>query len=64
MNYYDILGLEKKCSKEDIKCSYRKLAIKYHPDKVSSMGEEIIKTAEEKTKELNDAYDFFKKKFN
>tara|TARA_B100000212_G_scaffold134972_1_gene101449 strand:- start:3447 stop:3923 length:477 start_codon:yes stop_codon:yes gene_type:complete len=33
MNYYEILGLEKNCSKEDIKSSYIKLAKKYHPDK-------------------------------
>lgn len=73
-NQFYQLDLEKKYSKilklnggesiKEVEISYRSLVKKYHPDKVSSMGEEIIKTAEEKTKELNDAYDFFKKKFN
>ena len=47
MNYYEILGLEKKCSKEDIKCSYRTLAIKYHPDKGGS--EETFKKDQKHT---------------
>ena len=50
-NYYDILGVGKDASPEDIKSAYRKLAKKYHPD--------INKTAEatEKFKEINEAYE-------
>ena len=49
-NYYDILGVSKDASDDDIKKSFRKLALQYHPDKNSDEG------AEEKFKEINEAY--------
>ena len=51
-DYYSILGVEKSASSEDIKKAYRKLALKYHPDK--NPGD---KEAEEKFKELGMAYE-------
>lgn len=51
MNYYEILEVEQTASAEDIKKSYRKLAMKYHPDR--NQGD---KTAEEKIKIINEAY--------
>ena len=50
-DYYEILGVNKSASPETIKQSYRKLAVKYHPDK--NKGE---KAAEEKFKEASEAY--------
>ncbi len=49
-DYYEILGVDKKASAEDIKNAYRKLAMQYHPDKNKSSD------AEEKFKEMSEAY--------
>ncbi len=59
--YYAVLGLEPGAGQEEIKKAYRKLSMQYHPDKVSHLGEEFSKVAEEKMKEINIAYDFLKK---
>ncbi len=61
-HYYAILGLKSGADKDTIKKAYRKLSMKYHPDKVRHLGEEFRAVAEEKMKEINGAYDFFKKK--
>ena len=50
-DYYAVLGLEKGASDDEIKKAFRKLAIKYHPDK--NQGN---KEAEEKFKDINEAY--------
>ncbi len=49
-DYYEILGVEKTASKEDIKKAYKKLALQYHPDRNKE------KDAEEKFKEISEAY--------
>lgn len=51
-DYYEVLGLTKDATEADIKKAYRKLAIKYHPDR--NPGDT---TAEEKFKEAAEAYD-------
>lgn len=51
-DYYSVLGVGKKATAEEIKKAYRKLAVKYHPDK--NQGN---KTAEEKFKEISEAYE-------
>ena len=61
-HYYAILGLKSGADQDAIKKAYRKLSMKYHPDKVRHLGEEFRAVAEEKMKEINGAYDFFKKK--
>jgi DnaJ like chaperone protein len=62
--YYAVLGLQSGADFVTIKKTYRKLSMQYHPDKVAHLGEEFKAVAEEKMKEINAAYDFFKKKFN
>jgi DnaJ like chaperone protein len=60
--YYAVLGLEPGASMEAIKKAYRALSMKYHPDKVVHLGEEFRRVAEEKMKEINVAYEYFKKR--
>jgi len=52
-DYYEILGVGKTTSKDEIKKAYRKLAMKYHPDKASGEDKE---SSEEKFKEISEAY--------
>lgn len=62
--YYAVLGLEEGADFTEIKKAYRKLSMQYHPDKVAHLGDEFKGVAEEKMKEINESYGFFKKKFN
>lgn len=62
--YYAVLGLEPGATFTEVKKSYRKLSMQYHPDKVGHLGEEFQKVAEEKMKEINAAYDYLEKKLN
>jgi len=52
-DYYEVLGIGRKASKDEIKQAYRKLAMKFHPD----MNKENPKEAEEKFKEISEAYE-------
>src|SRR5574337_1182969 len=53
-DYYDVLGVPKNASDDDIKKAYRKLAMKFHPDR--NQGDQA-KKAEEKFKEAKEAYE-------
>ena len=55
-DYYEVLGVAKDASEADIKKAYRKAAMKYHPDKFSNASEKEKKDAEDKFKEVNEAY--------
>ncbi|MCM8784163.1 MAG: molecular chaperone DnaJ [Candidatus Omnitrophica bacterium] len=52
-DYYEILGVDKRASKEEIRAAFRKLAMQYHPDRAP---QDKKKEAEEKFKEISEAY--------
>ncbi|MBN1989223.1 MAG: TerB family tellurite resistance protein [Bacteroidales bacterium] len=58
---YKILEVEPTATDEEIKKAYRRMAIKYHPDKVTHLGDDIRKSAEEKFQRVNQAYEKIKK---
>lgn len=55
-DYYEVLGLQKGASADEIKAAYRKAALKWHPDRWVSGSDEEKKTAESKFKEASEAY--------
>jgi len=61
---YKILEIDPSSPNEEVKKAYRSMAMKYHPDKVSHLGEEFRKTADEKFKKVNEAYEKIKKERN
>lgn len=58
---YKILEVDPNASMDDIKKAYRKMAVKYHPDKVSHLGEDVQKAAKEKFQKISAAYEQIKK---
>ena len=58
---YKILEIDKTATNDDIKKAYRTMAKKYHPDKVIHLGQEHQKGAEEKFKQVQDAYEQLQK---
>ena len=58
---YKVLGIEASASDEEVKKAYRQMAIKFHPDKVASMGEEYQLGAKEKFQKIQDSYENIKK---
>ena len=63
LRFGKILEIEDLQDFEKIKASYRKKIAQYHPDRVGAMGPEIREVAEKKAKEINEAYEHFRKKF-
>jgi DnaJ like chaperone protein len=61
---YKILEIERSATDEEVKKAFRRMAMKYHPDRVSHLGDEFKKTADEKFKSVNEAYDKIKKERN
>lgn len=57
---YKVLGLDSNATDEEIKKAYRRLAMKYHPDKVEGLGEEVKRNAEAQFREINEAYETLK----
>ncbi|MFW6289523.1 MAG: TerB family tellurite resistance protein [Mariniphaga sp.] len=58
---YKILEIEPSASNEELKKAYRRMAMKYHPDKVSHLGEDFQKAAREKFQMVSKAYENIKK---
>lgn len=58
---YQVLEIDKTATDEEVKKAYKKLAIKHHPDKVSSLGSDVQKAAEERFKSIAEAYEKIKK---
>lgn len=54
---YKILGIDSTATDQEVKKAYRRLAMKYHPDRVETMGEEIKRNAEQQFKIINEAYE-------
>ncbi|MFA5046712.1 MAG: TerB family tellurite resistance protein [Paludibacter sp.] len=58
---YKSLEIEPSATNEEIKKAYRRMAMKYHPDKVNDLGDEVKKSATEKFRSINEAYESLKK---
>jgi uncharacterized membrane protein YkvA (DUF1232 family) len=53
---YEVLGLARGASRDEVRNAYRQLANKYHPDKVNHLGDEFKQLAEKRFKEIQEAY--------
>ena len=61
---YKILEIDQSSSNDEVKKAYRRMAMKYHPDKVSHLGDDFRKTADDKFKKVNEAYEKIKRERN
>ncbi|RMF96827.1 MAG: DUF1232 domain-containing protein [Candidatus Schekmanbacteria bacterium] len=59
---YEVLNVKRGANEEEIKKAYREMLAKYHPDKVSHLGEELQKLAHEKVIEIKKAYEELEKR--
>ena len=58
---YKSLEIETTATNDEIKKAYRRMAMKYHPDKVNDLGDDVKKSATEKFRSINEAYETLKK---
>lgn len=58
---YSILGISSDATDDEIKKAYKKMAVEYHPDKVSYLGEDVQNSAKEKFQKISTAYESIKK---
>ena len=59
---YEVLEIPATATDDEVKKAYRRMAMKYHPDKVAQLGEEVQKAAGEKFKKVQEAYETIQKK--
>ena len=58
---YLILEIQPSVSDEEVKKAYRRMAVKFHPDKVAALGDDVQKAANEKFQKVQSAYENVKK---
>ena len=58
---YKVLGIDAGATDDEVRKAYKRMALKYHPDKVATLGEDVQKAAEEKFKNVQQAYEQIKK---
>ncbi|MFC0876548.1 TerB family tellurite resistance protein [Saccharicrinis sp. FJH2] len=58
---YKVLEIERDATNDEVKKAYRKMAVKFHPDKVNHLSEEVVLQAKEKFQKVNEAYEKIKK---
>lgn len=61
---YNVLEIPATATDDEVKKAYRRMAMKYHPDKVATLGEEAKQTATEKFRQVKEAYDSIKRQRN
>lgn len=59
---YRVLGIDSSATDDEVKKAYRRMAMKYHPDRVAGMNEEMQRNAAEQMKEINEAYETIKQR--
>ncbi len=57
---YEVLEITKNATDDEVKKAYRRMAMKYHPDKLAGMGEDIKQQSTEKFRKINEAYEHIK----
>jgi DnaJ-domain-containing protein 1 len=62
-HYRDVLGISETAGPEEMKAAYRSQLARYHPDKVNHLAAEFQELAASRTKEIVEAYDYFRQKY-